>query len=243
MKSKATCFLFLALVLGFGARCAVAQSLGDLARAQKEKQSKEEKKPAKVYTNEDLPASKSGSGSSSPAPSNSQIAGLTITAITKDGASVQLSPDEKTDLIFMATWCPHSKALKDMLNDSRMRPYWAGRKLVFLYSNDEWSRVKSELDDLVKRGKLEAGDKQAQLDRWKRDAGSPYVLEPAALGNLPGNYYFCSVPDEVTGFPEALSVQGYNDRYIWISQVLKVPNELSNKLSGQYEPAKDNTSH
>src|SRR5271169_1538346 len=239
MKSKTTCLLFfLAFVLPFAARSAVTQSLGDLARAQKEKQSKEEKKPAKVYTNEDLPASKPGSGTTSNSSSSSPASGHTITATNKDGASVELAPDEKTDLIFMATWCPHSKALKEMLNDSRMRPYWAGRKLVFLYSNDEWARVKPDLDELVKNGKLAENDKQAQLDRWKRDVGSTYVLEPTALGDLPGDYYFCSIPDQVTGYPEALSVQGYNDRYIWISQVLKVPAELSNKLSDQYEPAK-----
>lgn len=243
MKARGIPWLSLGLILLFTAPFGAAQSLGDVARAQKDKQNQGAKKTAKVYTNDDFPA-----GNAEPAettqPAHPAVSGArlqpsvpTITAETSNGGSVQLAPDNGTDLIFMATWCPHSKALKDILNDPRTRTYWADKKLVFLFSKNEWGRVESDLEDMAKSGKISEKDIPAKLEQLKSKAGSPYVTNPAFLNDLPGEYYFCSRPKEVTGYPEVLSMRGYTRMTKWLIRDLKMPEPLALQLKDQYDSA------
>lgn len=62
MMVKRVVLASLGLSLILLASTAAAQSLGDVARQQKEKQGKQTKKPAKVYTNENMPARPPGEG-------------------------------------------------------------------------------------------------------------------------------------------------------------------------------------
>ncbi len=233
------------LILWFATCNAAAQSLGDLAREQKDKQSQGAKKPAKVYTNEDFPDSDTEPAEAAqPAqPTHSSVSAPklqppvpTITAESIAGRSVQLKPDDGTDLIFMATWCPHSVALKKILNDPRARIYWTNKKLVFLFSKNEWGRVESSLRDLAKSGKIREDEIPAKLEEFKNKVGSRYVTNPAFLSDLPGEHYFCVRPREVTGYPRALSVLGYIDKLNWLIRDLKMPRELAQQLDDQYDP-------
>jgi hypothetical protein len=246
MKARGISWLSLGLILLFTPPYGAAQSLGDAARAQRDKQNQGAKKTAKVYTNDDFPA-----GNAEPAeathPAHPAVSGTrprpsvpTITAITSNGGSVQLGPDNGTDLIFIATWCPHSEAFKNILNDPRTRPYWANKKLVFLFSKNEWGRVESHLEDMAKSGKISEKDIPAKLEQLKSKVGSPYVTDPAFLNDLPGEYYFCSRPKEVTGYPEVLSVRGYTNTMNWLTQDLKMPSPLAQQLKDQYDPATQN---
>ena len=122
-----------------------------------------------------------------------------------------------------------------MLNDPRSRPYWAEKKLVFLFSKNEWGREKVELQKMAKSGKISEGSIPALLEKLKSQAGSPYVMDPAFLSDLPGDYYFCDTPKEVTGYPEALSVRGYVNRMDWLRKDLNMPEELVQKLKDQYD--------
>jgi hypothetical protein len=248
MKVRGIPWLSVALILLFSPLIGAAQSLGDLARAQKDKQNQSAKKTAKVYTNDDFPAGNAPLATAAqPAQrvasaTNPQPSVPTITAETSDGQSVQLGPDNGTDLIFMATWCPHSTALKNIINDPRTRPYWANKKLIFLFSNNEWGRVESYLKDMAKSGRISEDDIPAKLEQLKSKAGSPYVTDPAFLNDLPGDYYFCSTPKEVTGYPTALSVRGYTNKLNWLIRDLKMPQELAQQLEDQYDPATQNVS-
>jgi hypothetical protein len=56
MKIKGLVIAFLGLLLVVGCALASAQSLGDLARQQREQRQKEAKQPVKVFTNDNLPA-------------------------------------------------------------------------------------------------------------------------------------------------------------------------------------------
>jgi hypothetical protein len=230
------------LILLFTTPFGAAQSLGDLARAQKEKQNQSAKKTAKVYTNDDFPAGNAEPPAAQPAhpvvsATRPQPSVPTIAAETINGGSVQLGPDDATDLIFMATWCPHSTALKNMINDPRTRAYWANKKLVFLFSKNEWGRVESYLKDMAKRGEISENEIPVKLEQLKSKAGSPYVTNPDFLNDLPGDYYFCSRPKEVTGYPTVLSVRGYTDRLNWLIRDLKMPEPLAEQLEDQYDPA------
>jgi hypothetical protein len=243
MKVGGIPWLSVALILLFSPLIGAAQSLGDLARAQKAKQNQTTKKTAKVYSNDDFP-----NGNAEPAevpqPAHPGVSATrplpsvpTITAETSDGRSVQLGPDNGTDLIFMATWCPHSTALKNIINDPRARTYWASKKLVFLFSKNEWGRVESYLEDMAKSGKISENEIPAKLEELKSKAGSPYVTDPAFLNDLPGEYYFCSRPKEVAGYPTVLSVRGYTDRLNWLIRDLAMPEPLAQQLEDQYDRA------
>lgn len=241
MNVKVTVWLSMVMLLLLAAPSGVAQSLGDAARAQKDKKETETKKPAKVYTNDDFP-----SGNVEPAPpatpgkpaspeASTSFQAPTLTVESSTGASVELSPDAGTDLIFMATWCPHSKALKEILNDPRSRPYWAKKKLVFLFSKKEWVVVQSDLDDMAKEGKIKESDVPAMLERMKRASGSPYVMDRTFLKDLPGDYYFCFRPKEVEGYPTALTVYGYTTGGGWMLGGRKMPKALYEKLEAEYD--------
>jgi hypothetical protein len=244
MKARGIPWLSLGLILLFTAPFGAAQSLGDVARAQKDKQNQGAKK-TKVYTNDDFPE-----GTAEPAeatqpgqPAHPAVSGTrpqpsvpTITGTTINGGSFQLQPDNGTDLIFMATWCPHSAAFKNIINDPQTRTYWTNKKLVFLFSRNEWGREESDLKDMAKSGKVSEKDIPALLDQMKSKAGSPYVTDPAFLNDLPGEYYFCSMPKEVTGYPAVLSMSGYMSRMDWLVKDLKMPETLAQQLEDQYDP-------
>ncbi len=249
MKEKASLCLSMGILLLVVAPWGIAQSLGDVARAEKEKKDTGTKKPAKVYTNDDFPKGhveptqaampvKPGSPRAS-----SSFKVPTISAETPSGWSAPLSPEKGTDLIFMATWCPHSKGLKEILNDPRSRPYWAESKLVFLFAKNEWWREKLDLEDMAKEGKIRESDVPVLLERLKTKAGSPNVMDPKFLDDLPGDYYyFSTVPKELPGYPTALSVHGYANRKDWLVKEHKMPEELFLKLMDEYDPDSSNSS-
>ena len=62
MKRQNLILAGLALITLLFASLAVAQDLGDLARQEKAKRAKQTKKPAKVYTNDNMPARPPGEG-------------------------------------------------------------------------------------------------------------------------------------------------------------------------------------
>lgn len=214
------------LILMTTAPLAMAQDLGELARAERAKRSQEVKKPAKVYTNDDLAARDAGSREA-PQPAHPaqptvsttgpQLAVPVIAAETSDGGGVELKPDSRTDLIFMATWCSHSEALKKIISDPRARAYWANKKLVFLFPKNERSMEESDLKEP------------------KRQAGSPNVTNPDFLNGLPGEYYFCDPPAGVNGYPTALSVLGYTTGLNWLARDLKMPIPLARQLYDEYD--------
>ncbi|HLY62926.1 MAG TPA: hypothetical protein VKV95_19445 [Terriglobia bacterium] len=249
-----TISLQLGLILSLTSSLGAAQSLADIARATREDQNKGGKKPAKIFTNEDLPEHKTKSGQSSDAPPTSTgpdtpsvptPANYIFTVESRSGNKIDVAPDAKTDLVFMGTWCQYSKQLKDVLNDPRSHPYWADRKLIFLFSNNEWARANSRLEKMARNGDFPEAEIPAKLEELKKEAGSPYVIDPSFLDNLPGDAYFVSVPTEVqtAGWPTILSTKGYVDRGEWLVRQLKMPVDEFKKVSGDHDPDKDDASN
>jgi len=213
------------------------EDLGALARqqkAQREKQEKEGKKPPKVYTNDDAKSREAAAPPASPA--GNAPDGKTIAAFTKDGQTLRLAPDDATDLIFMATWCPHSAHLKELLNDSRTQSYLAHKKLVFLFA-DEWQHIKTAAEKTAKRQNISDADLAAGLEQMKAQGGSPYLYDAKFLDDLPGKHYFCTLPDQVEGFPTVLSTRGFiTDWTDWLADERNMPVKLVNQLADQYDP-------
>lgn len=225
MKRRALTLAALGFLLALTAASSAAQSLGDVARAAKEKREKEGKKPAKVYGNDDVLEMKA----------KAHKPGAALTVESPDGRSVQVTPDKGTTLIFMATWCPVSKAFKNILNDSRTRPYVAKQKLVFLFNNNEWPTIEGKLIKSAKKDNYSQNDIATMLAQMKHKSGSPHVYDPTFLSNLPGQFYFCTIPEEVEGFPQVVSLQGYIDRLEWLVQERDMPEELAAKVFDDHE--------
>jgi hypothetical protein len=220
-------------LLELTAASSAAQSLGDLARAEKEKREKEGKQPSKVYSTDDALALKAKAHQKVP----------TLTAESQDGRSVQVTPDQETDVIFMATWCPVSKRLKDILNDPRTRPYVAKRKLIFLFEHSEWPTMEAKVMKTAKQNNYSQEDVAIEIAEMKQKSGSSRVYDPSFLDNLPGQIYFCPVPDEVDGFPDVLTVHGYTGTGLsWLVEERSMPEELAQKVHDDYDPDKHKSS-
>jgi hypothetical protein len=165
-----------------------------------------------------------------------------LTAESPDGRSVQVTPDQGTDLIFVATWCGFSKQLINILNDPRTQPYLANRKLIFIFEKSEWPTLESEVIKGAKSGNYSEDDVPGNLAQMQRQSGSPRVVYPSFLNNLPGQYFFCTVPDEAKGFPTVLTVHGYSNSLEWLVQERNMPAELAHKVSDDYDPIKRSSS-
>jgi hypothetical protein len=238
MKRKTSLLIILAIIGLWAAPLGVAQSSGDSAAAQKDKQDAKTKKPARVFTNDDFPSGNSTPPQTSEKPgapgSSSEVP--TIYAETSNGFTVPLSPGAGTDIIFMATWCKHSKGLKEMLNDPQSKPYLANDKLVFVFSSNEWGEEKYDLEEMAKKGQIPESKIPAILEQMKKEAGSTKVMEPNFLSDLPGDYYFALPPKEVEGFPWVLTAHGYVGETPWLLNDRKIPAALYQKLVDQYDP-------
>jgi len=172
------------------------------------------------------------SGSNQPA---SAAIAPSISVDALDGHTIVLQLDNKTDAIYMATWCPHSKALKQILKDPSMQPYLTNRKLTFLFGKEEWKQVESELKDMAKEGELPLSQVQARLSQLMRRSGSEYVFDPKFFTDLPGTAYYTAIPVEVKAYPTVRVGDSYPGTATWLLDRLGVPATLVKSLYEQYD--------
>ena len=98
MKRKNLILAGAALIALLFASLAVAQDLGDLARQEKAKRAKQTKKPAKVYTNENMPARPPGEGpTAANTMSNEPPPEQTSSGTVPIPGAPEIKPDEKQD--------------------------------------------------------------------------------------------------------------------------------------------------
>lgn len=153
-----------------------------------------------------------------------------ITATTPEGAPTELVNGGNTDFVIMATWCPYSKQMKRFMNDPVTQPYIAKRKLIFLFSNDEWPTVRSELKDQVSATELDE-----EIAALKKKSGSTAFYDPSFLDDVPGDAYLCKIPPECDGFPSFISGSGRN-KLGWMMVDLGMPHELMMSTYKTYAP-------
>jgi hypothetical protein len=157
----------------------------------------------------------------------------TLAATTPDGRSVKLQNGGATDFVILATWCPYSKQLKRFLNDPITRPFATRRKLIFLFSNNEWPDVETELKE---PGKSAAQLKQ-ELAKLRAQSGSNSLFDPSFLDDVPGDVYLCDLPKEMDGFPSVISGTG-RDQIGWMAVDLNMPERLLLPTFKKYAPKK-----
>jgi hypothetical protein len=130
MKRKSLLLAFLGLSFWLVASAIAAQSLGDFARQQREKQ-KEAKKAAKVYTNDDLPARPPQEGATAAA----GISPISAQAGAETGAAkpaTEAKPPEEAP--------PPAKREKSE-DKIKTRDYWDG---AFKAARDQLARAQEE---------------------------------------------------------------------------------------------------
>ena len=155
----------------------------------------------------------------------------TIAAKTPAGQAVTLRNGGNTDFVIMATWCPYSKQLKRFLNDPATRPYAQRRRLIFLFSENEWSNVEAEL----RESGLSPEQQKRQVERFRSESGSASLFDPSFLDDVPGDVYLCKIPAEADGFPSVISGTG-RDKLGWMSVDLAMPESLLLPTFKKYAP-------
>ncbi len=162
----------------------------------------------------------------------------TIQALADDGSTKTISASWKTDLIYVATWCPYSKQLKQFLSDDRIKPYAKKRTLLFVFSKDEWPTVENHMkaDAAVPESKYTLADVPDMMDALRVKSGNKRVMDPKFFKDLPGEHYFASLPESVTSFPKIASDGEWRETPQWVISTLEVPAELVLTVMAQYSP-------
>ena len=162
-----------ALVALLFASLAVAQSLGDLARQEKAKRAKQTKKPAKVYTNDNMPARPPGEGptaastmSNEPPPEQATSATIPI-----PGAP-EIKPDDKEDKKgSKEMWQGRFKSAKQQIATAEDAQRLSEDELGLLQIQQARELDPETLRDLETKVKDKTADveaKRAQTDKAKK---------------------------------------------------------------------------
>ncbi len=150
------------------ASLAVAQDLGDLARQEKAKRAKQTKKPAKVYTNENMPARPPGEGPTAAAYISPEAPPATIPI---PGAP-EIKPDEEPEKQgSKELWQGRFKAGKQQIaaaEDSQRLSEDELSLLQIQQARELDADTLKELDVKVKDKTADVAAKRAQTDKAKK---------------------------------------------------------------------------
>jgi hypothetical protein len=163
-----------------------------------------------------------------------------IVAQGADGSTRRIAASGRTDLVYMATWCPYSKQLKRFLNDPQILPYSHQRTFPFLFDKNEWPTVEQHLKEEAETpgSDFKAADIPDLLDALKVKSGNAHVMDPKFFRDLPGNHFFVRLPSKVDSFPTIASAGAWTKTSDWIISTLGVPGELAYTTLSKYSPDK-----
>lgn len=156
-------------------------------------------------------------------------------------AGLGCGTSETGDTIYMATWCPHSKELKQFLNDDRIRDYVAKRKIQFVFRDNEWLDVEGDLQQMAKAGRITKEEIPGILSRLKAKEHGSNVFDPSFFDGLPGPHHCQKLPSQVNSFPKVKSDGKWVETGDWITSTLGVPADLALDVINKYK-AKDTAS-
>lgn len=168
MKPKGRILVGLGLIVTLSASLAVAQSLGDLARQEKAKRSKQTKKPAKVYTNENMPARPPGEGPAAAAYMSTEAPPATVPI---PGAPEVKSDDKQDKQGSKELWQGRFKAAKQQIAAAEDSQHLSEDELSLLQiqqARELDPDTLKELDVKVKDKTADVEAKRAQTDKTKK---------------------------------------------------------------------------
>jgi len=124
MKTKVLILATVGLILMLVASLAAAQSLGDVARQERQKRAKETKKPVKVVTNEDFPAPPPAEEAKPAAPSS---ASEETPAESAEQPAAQPTEQPAAQTTAEEAAAPPSTEEQKPEDKQKTREYWQGR--------------------------------------------------------------------------------------------------------------------
>ena len=161
-----------ALVALLFASLAVAQDLGDLARQEKAKRAKQTKKPAKVFTNENMPARPPGEGPTAAAYTSSDAPPDQAAGTVPIPGAPEIKPDEKPEKQgSKELWQGRFKAAKRQITGAEDAQSLSEDELSLLQIQQAREFDPDTLRDLETRIKDKTADveaKRAQTDKAKK---------------------------------------------------------------------------
>ncbi len=133
----------------------------------------------------------------------------------------------------MATWCPDSKQLKAFLNDKQIRDYVSARQLTFVFSENEWPDVETELKLDPKVDPTSIPD---MIQSMKAQVHGANVVDPTFFNDLPGPHRIEKLPPEVKEFPTIYSDGNWIKEPDYVTETLGVPGDLALSVLTKYKP-------
>jgi hypothetical protein len=124
-------------------------------------------------------------------PAFSLSAGKSVLRVqTIAGDEKTINADANTQIVSVASWCPHSHSFVRAISDPRVKRELRHKKWVFIMEADEWPAVRRQLDELASDPTYHGPSPADQVRRLKERAGGGGVFDPGFLDTLPGDLYF-----------------------------------------------------
>src|SRR5258707_6780152 len=79
--------------------------------------------------------------------------------------TIEISPG--TNVIAMATWCPHSKELKSLLNHPAVTSFSHRARTICLFNSDEWDYISVQINNEVQEDSLTKDQGRTLLSQLK----------------------------------------------------------------------------
>lgn len=136
----------------------------------------------------------------------------------------------------VATWCPFSKKLVQLLKDPKYKSVMRNYKFVFLIHHTEYSDM---IDQLEADKNLTSDEKREYKSRLDELFKYQDVFDPNMLTDLPGEYYFIKTVDfnkKWDGYPCAYNTQRdvFNADPIKLMQMM-YPSSNTDLLDEMYD--------
>jgi hypothetical protein len=171
-----------------------------------------------------------------------------ISAFDEDNVRQELVLDDRTCYCLMASWCPYSSKVMEIINNPTFSSVTKAHPLVFLYDRDEIDNLRESINNDPDHQGLSADELvnlYAIMDE-RKDQGK--LLFPEALSDIPEGvvYYYVDFDDfpfERNGFPSAYnSSSGHFDLnpISWWDVQGKITGEFAMQMLDIYNKKENN---
>lgn len=159
-----------------------------------------------------------------------------VTALREDGSAFPVAIGSKTLAIAVASWCPHSHSLVELLRDEEVKRFISDVELIFFVS-DEGKKVRSAISEAITSGRLtevEASTILKAIDT--ASPGKPYLHDSGWVHSLPGAWYVvddAAMPNSIPRSYKGDSFEGEPIQYL--KDLPSTPDALIEKTFDLYE--------
>jgi hypothetical protein len=113
----------------------------------------------------------------------------TLSVLDSHNTTKTILFDDHCLVFAMATWCPHSKELKELINNPHVKANLDKVRIIFIFGNNEWPEVEAELNQMVQDGDMSQQQAEQKLLQLKKRAGGSNLFNPLFLLDLGHEFY------------------------------------------------------